>query len=300
MVHGASHWPIHAAGFRPFVNLSFAAALLVPLAAGLFTWVHGALRERGDARDRWYGLAAALAGGAVVLALVHTEIEQWFAFQGRRDLGYAVLSLVWSAGSLIALGAVARRPASARPPVAVSTVSAVAAMFGAGLCVVAYRAPADPDALLALNLRFAGALLTAAAVAANAAVIARRDRDWGRLLWGAAVAGFGVAIGAETYLHFAALDPLAHAGRRAHTALSIAWSGYAAILLAIGFVRRRRRFRLAGLGLIGLVAVKLLLIDLAGAPQAYRVLSFLIAGALMIAVSYAYHRLERRPGPPEE
>ena len=45
-----------------------------------------------------------------------------------------------------------------------------------------------------------------------------------------------------------------------------------------------------GLGLHGFVAINLLLIDLAGAPQAYRVLSFLVTGALMIAVSYAYKR----------
>jgi len=37
--------------------------------------------------------------------------------------------------------------------------------------------------------------------------------------------------------------------------------------------------------------------SVAGAPQAYRVLSFLIAGALMIAVSYAYYRFERRQEP---
>jgi uncharacterized membrane protein len=130
-------------------------------------------------------------------------------------------------------------------------------------------------------------------------VLGRREPDWGRLFWAAAIVGFGAVIGAEAYLHYAAFDTAAavgRAGRRAHTALSIAWSAYAAILLALGFARGSRPLRLAGLGLLGMVAVKLLLIDLAGAPQGYRVLSFLVVGALMIAVSYAYHRLEHRSG----
>jgi Predicted membrane protein (DUF2339) len=130
------------------------------------------------------------------------------------------------------------------------------------------------------------------ALAANASMLARRSPEHARLAWAVTLVALGLAIGAEVYLYYAA-GPIAHGGRRAHTALSIAWSVYAAALLAMGFARRNRQLRLAGLGLFGFVAIKLLLIDLAGAPQAYRVLSFLVTGALMIAVSYAYHRLER-------
>ena len=297
LLHGiGSSWPIHAAGFRPFANLAFGSAAIAPLAALLFARIHHALSERGDARDRWHGTAALLVGSAAILALAHNELARYFALVGRRDLGDAAVPLVWATGSLLGLAAIARRPS---PPAAIVAAAAAAALMAAGLCAAAYRAPAHPDALLALNLRFVAAAVTALAIAANAAALGRRAPEHARLAWAAALAGFGVAIGAEAYLHYAAVDPFAHAGRRAHTALSIAWSGYAAALLAIGFLRRRRRFRLAGLGLLGLVAIKLLLIDLAGAPQAYRVLSFLVVGALMIAVSYAYHRLERRPGPPE-
>jgi hypothetical protein len=288
VLHGiVTGWPHHD-GAPPFAHGSFAGALLAPLGAWLFAGVHAALRHRGDARDRWHGTVAALAGGAVALALVHGELARYFAGLGRRDLGDAAAPIVWALGSLLALGAVARR----EPPAAIRGAIALAAIFAAGLCVVAYRAPAHPDALLALNLRFVGALVAALALAANAA---RRDPAGGRLAWTAAIAGFGIAIGAEAYLHYGYAEPLAHATRRAHTALSIAWSAYAALLLAIGFARRLRKLRLAGLALLGFVAIKLLLIDLAGAPQAYRMLSFLVAGALMIAVSFAYHRFERRP-----
>ncbi|HWO20508.1 MAG TPA: DUF2339 domain-containing protein [Kofleriaceae bacterium] len=297
LLHGlATGWPLLAAGSRAFANPAFASALIAPLAALLFAAVHHARRDRGDEGDRWYAAAALLAGIAAILALVHHELARYFALAGRRDLGDAAVPLVWAIGSLLGLAACARRSPA---PAGLDKASALAALIAAGLCVIAYRAPGHPDALLALNLRFVAAAVTAAAAAASAAMIGRRDPEQGRLAWITAIVGFGLAIGAEAYLHYAAVDPFAHAGRRAHTALSIAWSGYAAVLLAIGFVRRRRAFRLAGLALLGLVAVKLLLIDLAGAAQAYRVLSFLVVGALMIAVSYAYHRLERRPGPPE-
>ena len=79
-----------------------------------------------------------------------------------------------------------------------------------------------------------------------------------------------------------------------HGVVSIAWAGYAAVLLGLGFRRASRALRLGGLGLLGMVAAKLVLHDLAGAAPIYRVLSFLVVGALMIAVSLAYHRLERR------
>ena len=303
MIHGVIlRWPLHAAGFWPFSNPAFAAALIAPFAAWWFAGVHHARRDRGDARDARNAVAAVLASGVAVLALVHNELARWLALAGRRDLADAAVPLVWAMGSLLALALAFAAPRRRPLPPAIEHATALAALLAAALCLFAYRAPAHPDALLALNLRFVAAAVTALALAANAAALGRRDPARGRLLWIAAIAGFGATIGAEAYLHYAVFDAaasLAHAGRRAHTALSIAWSAYAAVLLAIGFARGRRTLRLAGLGLLGLVAVKLLLIDLAGAPQAYRVLSFLIVGALMIAVSYAYHRLERRAGPPE-
>lgn len=297
MLHGVvAHGLTWDAELRAFTTPSLASAMLAPLAAWLFAGVHAALRDRGDARDRWHGTAAALTGAGLALVLVHVSVAHGFARVGRPDLGDAAVAILWAVGSLLALATIGRREATPAP---IRTAIALAAVVAAGLCVDAYGAPGHPDALLALNLRFVGALVTALAVAVNASVLARRSPAHGQLAWAAAVTAFGLAIGAEAYLHYA-VDLFAPGGRNAHTALSIAWSAYAAGLLAIGFVRPHRRFRLAGLGLLGFVAIKLLLIDLAGAPEAYRVLSFLITGALMIGVSYAYHRLARRQKPPEK
>jgi len=298
VLHGAiAHWPVHPDGFTPFANVRFGGALVMPLAAGLFALVHRALHRKGDARDRWHGITAALGGAGFALLITHTEIAQWFAWSGRPEAGDAALPLVWATGSLIALLAAARRS-----HVLALVPAAVSAAIAAVLILVAYQAPPDVTTPLALNVRFAGVLLTVIASSALAAVTSRRDPTRGRQLWTVAIAGLGVAVGTEAYLHYAALDGVAaelgHPGRRAQTALSIAWAGYAAGLLAIGFLRHHRALRLGGLGLLGVVAIKLVVIDLEGAPQIYRVLSFLIVGVLMIAVSYAYHQLERRSSRP--
>ena len=75
--------------------------------------------------------------------------------------------------------------------------------------------------------------------------------------------------------------------------LSILWGVYAAVMLSIGFWRRARPVRLAALGLFAVTALKLVLVDLAGIRQIYRILSFLVLGLLMIGVSYLYHRVEK-------
>jgi uncharacterized membrane protein len=289
---GIAHWPHHELGFTPFANLGYIGAMAVPAGAALFALVHRVTSASGDARDRWLGTIAALAAAGLTLSLAHSELAQWFTLAGRVDTARAVVPIVWAIGALLVIPAAARGDRVAL--IATTTFAAIATR----LVFLAYKLPADATMELGLNLRFAGAVLTCLAAGALAVVVTRRDRDRGQLIWAAALSGLGIAIGAEAYLHFAALDgaavEVARAGRRAQTALSIAWSGYAAVLLAAGFTRGHRALRLAGLGLLGVVATKLVLVDLAGAAPVYRVMSFLIVGALMIAASFAYHRFERR------
>ena len=284
----------HAEAFTPFANVGFLSALAVPAAAALFAVVHHALRHRGDARDRWLGIAAALGGVALALVAIHVEIADWLVLAGRPADARALVPLVWASGSIITLAATANR----RDVVGLAAAGALAVVAGAQVAF-AYDRPADPGMLLALNGRFAAAIATVVAIGALAALAGRRGlAPHARTAWTVALAGLGALIGAEAYLHYAALDAAAYdageAGRRAHTALSIAWAGYAAALLGAGFARRTSALRIAGLVLLGGVAAKVVVVDLSGAPQLLRVVSFLTIGALMIGASYAYHRLERR------
>ncbi|MBA2480152.1 MAG: DUF2339 domain-containing protein [Planctomycetes bacterium] len=86
------------------------------------------------------------------------------------------------------------------------------------------------------------------------------------------------------------------ASRAATFSITLAWLVYAAALLAAGFRWQIRWVRFTALGLFGITALKLLLIDMAHAQQLFRILSFLATGLTLIAASYAYHRAEKRMG----
>jgi uncharacterized membrane protein len=76
-------------------------------------------------------------------------------------------------------------------------------------------------------------------------------------------------------------------------ALSVTWAAFAVAFVVAGFARHVRALRLCGLGLLGLTVGKLVLVDLAALDQLARVVSFAAAGAVMIGVSFAYHRVDR-------
>jgi hypothetical protein len=94
------------------------------------------------------------------------------------------------------------------------------------------------------------------------------------------------------YLH--AIDDQALARRVATFSVTVVWVMLAAGALVVGFQRRLRPVRWFALGLFALTAAKLLLVDMNGVQQLYRILAFLLVGVVLIAASYAYHRLERR------
>ena len=64
--------------------------------------------------------------------------------------------------------------------------------------------------------------------------------------------------------------------------LSVLWTLYAAATLAWGFVRRSVALRYAALFLFGLTIVKVFFVDLASVKTAYRMLSLLILGVVLL------------------
>jgi len=77
--------------------------------------------------------------------------------------------------------------------------------------------------------------------------------------------------------------------------LSGGWLAYGAALLVAGLRMRIRPLRLAGIGLVGLVAVKVFIVDMAELDGLWRVLSFLGLGLSLIALGTVYRRLAVRP-----
>ncbi|HEX6186387.1 MAG TPA: DUF2339 domain-containing protein [Pyrinomonadaceae bacterium] len=76
--------------------------------------------------------------------------------------------------------------------------------------------------------------------------------------------------------------------------LSVVWALYGAGLLLAGYARRSRLLRLLGLALLGVTAVKVFALDLSALDRAYRIVSFIVLGAILLAVSYLYQRSQQR------
>lgn len=71
-------------------------------------------------------------------------------------------------------------------------------------------------------------------------------------------------------------------------AISILWTVFAVAFLARGLRRDSKRYRYSGLVLFGIVAVKVLIWDLADLEFIWRVMAFMVVGGLMVGGSYAY------------
>lgn len=72
--------------------------------------------------------------------------------------------------------------------------------------------------------------------------------------------------------------------------LSILWTIYATALILLGMMRRVAMLRWQALTLFGIVVFKVFLFDLSELSRFYRILSFLILGILLLAVSFIYQR----------
>lgn len=75
-----------------------------------------------------------------------------------------------------------------------------------------------------------------------------------------------------------------------HLSLSVLWTVYASALILVGVQRRSPLLRWQALVLFGLVVVKVFLYDLSFLERAYRILSFLVLGVVLLIVSFLYQR----------
>jgi uncharacterized membrane protein len=73
-------------------------------------------------------------------------------------------------------------------------------------------------------------------------------------------------------------------------ALSMVWTIYAVGLLLAGIKRAAAVLRWQALALFGIVVGKVFLFDLSFLDRFYRIVSFLVVGAVLLAVSFLYQR----------
>ena len=71
------------------------------------------------------------------------------------------------------------------------------------------------------------------------------------------------------------------------------WTIYGGTLLMTGIVRRSQLLRVMALVLLGLTIAKVFLFDLAALERFYRIISFIVLGAILLAVSFLYQQRQR-------
>jgi uncharacterized membrane protein len=75
-----------------------------------------------------------------------------------------------------------------------------------------------------------------------------------------------------------------------HLSLSLLWTTYASVLIALGIKRVSALLRWQALSLFGLVVVKVFIYDSSFLERFYRIVSFLILGLVLLLVSFLYQR----------
>ncbi|MDQ3135404.1 MAG: DUF2339 domain-containing protein [Acidobacteriota bacterium] len=110
-----------------------------------------------------------------------------------------------------------------------------------------------------------------------------------------------IALSLEAAGHFEKLMRLgAAAGERRdlrlarQLSLSIIWALYGGALLVVGLVRRQQLLRVMALILLSLTILKVFFWDLSSLDKIYRIISFIVLGAILLVVSFLYQQRQQR------
>jgi uncharacterized membrane protein len=266
----------------PFGDADGVAALLV---AG--TWVLGGwLLAGGAGRRRGTIAAAALLAVAALF-----------------QLPPAWVCVLWAAlGSLLlTLGRADARGFISYTRAGLATI--VGSLLGALLIAPPDRLVVGVGGVAPHALLMSEATLALGAVAVALALAARQH---GRTAWaGWALAGAGVvslyllSIGVvDSFAGEAFGRPSASITRvqelatEAHVALSVSWAVVGVLLTGGGLILKRAPLRVAGLAVLALATAKVFVFDLASLDIAYRVITLVVLGVLLIAMAWVWTRLK--------
>lgn len=304
-------------------NPVFAAFAILTATMAVLYWQYGRARlarqpgedDAGKAGE-WETIPPVLLAGANLFALIGLSLEVNGYFTAKlaveeaeraaavAGLRRVMLTLLWSL-----YGAASLRIAFQRGirwlrigSLGVVLLAAVKVLFVDLPHAVAGRAPL-------LNATFASFLIVIAALGycywqySRAEGIA--ENLHARIVSGLLIlihllALFALSVESEGYFS-AVMRPLEHessAWRDAILArqlwLSVIWAVYSGGMLVAGLWRRNRLLRWMALLLLGVTIVKVFLVDLSSLDQIYRVISFVVLGAILLAVSFLYQRAQKR------
>lgn len=313
-------------GFVPLLNgrsLSCLALVSALAGAGWLYRGHAAAADAGGDGGR-AGLsegerAAAvglytLAANGLALTLLTLDLSDYFGRQkalseglareraeGAQQFSLTALWSIWGAG-LVAYGVGGARRAA--------RYAGLALLLGATLKALAvdlmfydavWHAPLLNHTFLAFALLVAGYAAAVRLYARGGARVSGEELSVVPVLVVGANLLALVALSAEAVGYFESrrvigADASAErdVGLAKQLSLSVVWALYGAGLLLVGRVRRSRLLRLMALALLGLTTLKVFFLDLSALDRAYRIVSFIVLGAILLAVSYLYQKSQQR------
>jgi uncharacterized membrane protein len=146
-------------------------------------------------------------------------------------------------------------------------------------------------------------ILLAAIVAARSYEL--RFAGWQRLLTAATALAvllmLWLVLSVDVYHYFdtcarLAVHPTLDWERLGQMSLSVLWTLYASTLLAAGFRWRVGGLRWLAIAFFGITVVKVLILDMAGLKQLYRIVAFLVLAVFLGLAARVYQRLGMRAG----
>jgi uncharacterized membrane protein len=149
-------------------------------------------------------------------------------------------------------------------------------------------------------LMLAYALPAVLALLLSYAVAGRRPAEYSNTIAGAALllALVYVTLEIRRIYHGPILSRAPVTGAEQYT-YSIAWLVFGVVLLGVGILFNSQRARLASAVVIALTIGKAFLIDMSTLTGAYRALSFMGLGVVLVAIGWLYQRiLFRKQAPP--
>ncbi len=239
-----------------------------------------------------WGLASFAISGLLTI-----ECHLWLPGHGYGALAWCLYPVWWLIGAVVT-AAVGGKGGFDR----LRLLPLVFLGLAESCCLYSYFGLELPVSMVFLNLHFVTALLVSLALLAYSLWIWRcpvplisSQTSFLQALFANSIVALFLLLNMEIHTVLSQLIENPETARWViQMALSITWGLFATSLLVIGFWRRLRVLRLAALGLFGVTAFKLVLVDLARAEEIYRIVSFIGLGLLMIAASYLYHRVEKR------
>jgi uncharacterized membrane protein len=240
----------------------------------------------------WGGIRPAVAGlvgaGLTIAWLLPFEVRPAFAIAG------------WAALAAAGLLLVQRVPASLRLA-GVPSLALLAVGGAVGVLVVAppSRLVVDPLTAVSGLPILTEATLALVSLALACGFGARLHREDQFRVPGAIAAGllllYAVSIAVVDIFQWqVGTRPLQDLQREAQLALSLLWSVLGGLVFVLGLRTRRGPIRRAGLALLGLATAKVFLVDLAALDVAYRVLSLVGLGVLLLVSAIVYARQQER------